>query len=265
MRCRCACTGELAVGQWVAGGAPCLHLRHVIASCLHACLPHGPISCSPVHLTLALHPLQRLGVKKALVVHSMGLDELTPMGHADVVEVTQQGGCIMMHHQRPGRPLCLGGCREVASLLPYTSIMVSQALGETGCLGTRHIDTPAGCTPPQPLTLASLPPYTGPPPCPNSPPCPDAPAGKRSYQLEPRDLGIPRCTVQDLAGGDAALNAQILMVRVGGQVGRWPGMCMLCETSVQHVDAMAECCLLQATHSALSCHLDCRWLASTYP
>ena len=68
------------------------------------------------------------------------------------------------------------------------------------------------------LTLASLPPYTGPPPCPNSPPCPDAPAGKRSYQLEPLDLGIPRCTVQDLAGGDAALNAQILMVRAGGRV-----------------------------------------------
>lgn len=27
------------------------------------------------------------------MVHSMGLDELTPMGPADVVEVTQQGGC----------------------------------------------------------------------------------------------------------------------------------------------------------------------------
>lgn len=31
--------------------------------------------------------VQRLGVRKALVVHSMGLDELTPMGPADVVEV----------------------------------------------------------------------------------------------------------------------------------------------------------------------------------
>ncbi|KAI7841008.1 hypothetical protein COHA_005236 [Chlorella ohadii] len=91
----------------------------------------GVYSTSVSHLMA--DALQRLGVKKALVVHSMGLDELTPMGHADVVEVTQQG--------------------------------------------------------------------------------------KRSYQLEPRDLGIPRCTVQDLAGGDAALNAQILMDVFGGAQG----------------------------------------------
>ena len=31
--------------------------------------------------------LQRLGITKALVVHSQGLDELTPLGDADVVEV----------------------------------------------------------------------------------------------------------------------------------------------------------------------------------
>ncbi|PRW61048.1 anthranilate phosphoribosyltransferase [Chlorella sorokiniana] len=91
----------------------------------------GVYSTSVSHLMA--DALQRLGVKKALVVHSMGLDELTPMGPADVVEVTQQG--------------------------------------------------------------------------------------KRSYQLEPRDLGIPRCSVQDLAGGDAALNAQILMDVFGGAQG----------------------------------------------
>lgn len=32
--------------------------------------------------------LQRLGITKALVVHSMGLDELTPLGDADIVEVS---------------------------------------------------------------------------------------------------------------------------------------------------------------------------------
>lgn len=77
--------------------------------------------------------LQRLGVKKALVVHSMGLDELTPMGPADVVEVT--------------------------------------------------------------------------------------PEGKKCYQIDPKDLGIPRCSVEDLAGGDAKLNASILMDVFGGARG----------------------------------------------
>eukprot|EP00887_Chlorella_sp_A99_P005975 scaffold27.g5975.t1 len=77
--------------------------------------------------------LGRLGMKKALVVHSMGLDELTPMGPADVVEVTQ--------------------------------------------------------------------------------------GGKRHYSLEPLDLGIPRCAVEDLAGGDATLNASILLDVFGGTRG----------------------------------------------
>jgi anthranilate phosphoribosyltransferase len=35
--------------------------------------------------------LMKLGMKKALIVHSMGLDELTPAGPADVVEVTPSG------------------------------------------------------------------------------------------------------------------------------------------------------------------------------
>lgn len=91
----------------------------------------GVYSTSVSHLMA--DALQLLGVKKALVVHSMGLDELTPMGPADVVEVTQQG--------------------------------------------------------------------------------------KRSYSLEPLELGIPRCCVEDLAGGDAALNARILMDVFGGARG----------------------------------------------
>lgn len=73
-------------------------------------------------------------MKKALVVHSMGLDELTPMGPADVVEVE------------------------------------------------------AGRAP-------------------------------RRYSLDPKDVGIPRCEVEDLAGGDAALNARILRDVFGGARG----------------------------------------------
>lgn len=38
------------------------------------------------------------------------------------------------------------------------------------------------------------------------------PAGTRSYSLEPKDLGIPRCEIADLAGGAATHNANLLMV-----------------------------------------------------
>lgn len=74
--------------------------------------------------------LQNLGVKKALIVHSMGLDELTPLGHADVYEV--------------------------------------------------------------------------------------GPGGTKQYQVFPEKLGIPKCEVADLKGGDRALNAQILRDVFGG-------------------------------------------------
>uniref|UniRef100_A0A7S1WZY8 anthranilate phosphoribosyltransferase n=1 Tax=Tetraselmis chuii TaxID=63592 RepID=A0A7S1WZY8_9CHLO len=77
--------------------------------------------------------LMRLDMKKALVVHSHGLDELTPMGDADVVEVT--------------------------------------------------------------------------------------PEGVKHYILNPRDLGIPACTVEDLKGGDAQFNAQVLRDVFAGQRG----------------------------------------------
>jgi hypothetical protein len=59
-------------------------------------------------------------------------------------------------------------------------------------------------------------------------------AGKRSYSLEPKDLGIPRCTVEDLAGGDAALNAQILLV------GGWVAGCWSVKFAV--LLACASCC-----------------------
>jgi anthranilate phosphoribosyltransferase len=80
------------------------------------------------------HRPQRLGVRKALVVHSMGLDELTPMGPADVVEA------------EAGKPV-------------------------------------------------------------------------RRYTLDPKDVGIPRCSVEDLKGGDAELNARILRDVFGGARG----------------------------------------------
>jgi anthranilate phosphoribosyltransferase len=36
------------------------------------------------------------------------------------------------------------------------------------------------------------------------------PQATRRYSVEPLRLGIPRCAVEDLAGGDARINAQIL-------------------------------------------------------
>lgn len=65
-------------------------------------------------LPIVLPLLQRLGVRKALVVHSMGLDELTPMGPADVVEVTQQGGSCA--RPRACLPPCLPATVVVASV-----------------------------------------------------------------------------------------------------------------------------------------------------
>jgi len=77
--------------------------------------------------------LRKTGMEKALVVHSAGLDELTPMAPADIYEVT--------------------------------------------------------------------------------------PEGARAYRLDPLDLGIPRCEVADLAGGDREVNAQILRDVFGGARG----------------------------------------------
>lgn len=51
---------------------------------------------SPAISQLMGESLLRLGMQKALVVHSMGLDELTPMGPADVVEVT--AGSQLKHY-----------------------------------------------------------------------------------------------------------------------------------------------------------------------
>ena len=76
--------------------------------------------------------LVALGFEKALVVNSMGIDELTPAGPADVFEVTE-GGAI------------------------------------------------------------------------------------KEYKVYPKDVGIPSCDIEDLKGGDAATNAQMLLDVFGGE------------------------------------------------
>lgn len=58
---------------------------------------------SPALSPLMGATLQELGIEKALIVHSHGLDELTPMGDAHIVEVTQDRTtsyrCISFPHQ----------------------------------------------------------------------------------------------------------------------------------------------------------------------
>ena len=76
---------------------------------------------------------QRLGIQRALVVNSMGIDELTPCAPADIIEVTQQS--------------------------------------------------------------------------------------MKRYTLHPSSLGLRTCTLEDLKGGDAATNAQILRDAFAGQQG----------------------------------------------
>lgn len=88
---------------------------------------------SPDLMQLMANALQKLSVKKALIVHSLGLDELTPMGPAEVMAVTQKG--------------------------------------------------------------------------------------VEAYSIDPKDYGIPRCEVKDLAGGDNELNARILLDVFGGETG----------------------------------------------
>jgi len=90
---------------------------------------------SPTVSPLMAESLKLLGMRHALVVHSCGLDELTPMGPADVVEFSASS------------------------------------------------------------------------------------SGFKRYTLDPKDLGIPRCEVEDLAGGDAELNAKILKDVFGGARG----------------------------------------------
>ncbi len=61
---------------------------------------------SPAISHLMATTLQRLGAKRALVVHSHGLDELTPMGDAELLEVTPQG-TRSYRSAEPGSATCL--------------------------------------------------------------------------------------------------------------------------------------------------------------
>lgn len=91
---------------------------------------------SPAISGLMAATLQRLGTKRALVVHSHGLDELTPMGDAEILEVTPSGTrsyrrgscalpCYSQHAVRPGR---LSGHASASFLAAASALSARHAL-----------------------------------------------------------------------------------------------------------------------------------------
>ena len=74
---------------------------------------------SPAIAPLMASALQRLGTKRALVVHSHGLDELTPMGDAELLEVTPQGTRSYRQHTS-SLATCLPHCLQPCPQLPVT-------------------------------------------------------------------------------------------------------------------------------------------------
>ena len=80
---------------------------------------------SPAIAPLMASTLQRLGTKRALVVHSHGLDELTPMGDAELLEVTPQGTRSYRQHTSPSCSLLAPG----SSALPSATFDCAQKSG----------------------------------------------------------------------------------------------------------------------------------------
>jgi len=120
---------------------------------------------SPSIIPLMAKSLQLLGTKRALVVHSLGLDELTPMGPATVAEVTAKG--------------------------------------------------------------------------------------IREYQFEPLDVGIQRCEVEDLKGGDRFVNAELLRSALSGTPGPIADALALNAGVALHACGIAEKSVAQGVTMAL--------------
>lgn len=102
---------------------------------------------SPAISGLMAATLQRLGTKRALVVHSHGLDELTPMGDAEILEVTPNGTrsyrraseatiCNSQHAVRSGRlsDHSSASCHAVARALPLIVLLLSYMRGRVASL-----------------------------------------------------------------------------------------------------------------------------------
>ena len=101
---------------------------------------------SPAIAPLMASTLQRLGTKRALVVHSHGLDELTPMGDAELLEVTPQGtrsyrqhtlsSCGLLAPGSPALPSATHDCAHNSGPVSARSHGLSDA-DSAACLQTK--------------------------------------------------------------------------------------------------------------------------------
>ena len=88
---------------------------------------------SPAIIPVYADVLKALGVRKALIVHSQGLDELTPMGPADVVEVT--GSSSRSYSCAPRACPVRAGTPADRRVVPDSHVRHAQAV--PSCLGAK--------------------------------------------------------------------------------------------------------------------------------
>ena len=97
---------------------------------------------SPAISPLMASTLQRLGTKRALVVHSHGLDELTPMGDAELLEVTPQGTRSYRQHTSSTLAACLRMRPQPCHQLPMIVLGISCSLMSAKKGSSTHLVSP---------------------------------------------------------------------------------------------------------------------------
>lgn len=143
-------------------------------------------------LMLMAETLKEVGrVDHAVVIHGSGLDEISPLGPASIVEVSETA------------TFCFDRCTNSTVQYSFTStVHVNNSLFFHD-LSLKIMHSPS-------TTFAQIK-NTAPPGEPRT-------YTTKTYQFDPLSLNIPRCTPEDLRGGDPAQNAkEFEMVLAGGE------------------------------------------------